>query len=74
MNALASTKRTAGEEATADSLHRRRRVVNAIAQLLSCIAAIFGLVFLAWILWTLVAKGIAGIHAHDRARDRKSVV
>ena len=61
MNALGSTKRTAGEEATADSLHRRRRIVNAIAQLLSCIAAIFGLTFLAWILWTLVAKGIAGI-------------
>lgn len=61
MSALASIKRTAREEATADELHRRRRIVNAIAQLLSSAAAIFGLTFLAWILWTLAAKGIAGI-------------
>lgn len=37
------------------SLYNRRRVVNAIALLLSCVTALFGLFFLAWILWTLVS-------------------
>jgi phosphate transport system permease protein len=46
---------------SASSLYLRRRVVNIVALLLSCATAIFGLVFLAWILWTLLAKGIAGI-------------
>lgn len=46
---------------SASSLYLRRRVVNVVALLLSCATAIFGLVFLAWILWTLLAKGIAGI-------------
>ncbi|MEP6633319.1 MAG: phosphate ABC transporter permease PstA [Luteimonas sp.] len=48
--------------AVADRLYRRRRVFNALAQVLSCAAALFGLAFLTWILWTLVAKGIAGIN------------
>ncbi|MFW9438860.1 phosphate ABC transporter permease PstA [Xanthomonas euvesicatoria] len=43
------------------SLYNRRRVVNAIALLLSCVTALFGLFFLAWILWTLVSKGVPGI-------------
>ena len=47
--------------AVADRLYGRRRILNAFALLLSCAAAIFGLAFLAWILWTLVAKGIHGI-------------
>ncbi|MGH8061721.1 MAG: phosphate ABC transporter permease PstA [Pseudoxanthomonas sp.] len=42
-------------------LYRRRGATNAIALVLSCATALFGLFFLAWILWTLVAKGIAGI-------------
>ncbi|UYB53797.1 phosphate ABC transporter permease PstA [Xanthomonas sp. AM6] len=45
----------------ADRLYNRRRVVNVFALLLSCLTALFGLVFLGWILWTLLAKGIAGI-------------
>ncbi|XEB11787.1 phosphate ABC transporter permease PstA [Xanthomonas sp. DAR 35659] len=45
----------------ADRLYNRRRVVNVFALLLSCLTALFGLVFLGWILWTLVAKGISGI-------------
>ncbi|HBK46909.1 MAG TPA: phosphate ABC transporter permease PtsA [Xanthomonadaceae bacterium] len=44
-----------------DRLYGRRRVVNAVALALSCATAVFGLFFLGWILWTLVAKGIAGI-------------
>lgn len=47
--------------AVADSLYGRRKILNAIALLLSCAAALFGLAFLAWILWTLVSKGIHGI-------------
>ncbi|OOW88226.1 phosphate ABC transporter permease [Xanthomonas campestris pv. vitiswoodrowii] len=43
------------------SLYNRRRVTNAIALLLSCVTALFGLFFLAWILWTLVSKGVPGI-------------
>jgi phosphate transport system permease protein len=46
---------------SASTLYLRRRVVNVVALLLSCATAIFGLAFLAWILWTLLAKGIAGI-------------
>jgi phosphate transport system permease protein len=46
----------------ASGLYLRRRVVNAVALALSCATAIFGLASLAWILWTLLAKGIAGIN------------
>ena len=47
---------------TADALYLRRRLGNALALILSCITALFGLFFLGWILWTLVAKGMAGIN------------
>ncbi|KAF1706840.1 phosphate ABC transporter permease PstA [Pseudoxanthomonas sacheonensis] len=46
----------------AAGLYRRRSIVNVIALVLSCATALFGLFFLAWILWTLVAKGISGIN------------
>ena len=48
--------------ATADRLYFRRRLFNGLALVLSCLAAIVGLVFLGWILWTLVARGIGGIN------------
>jgi len=47
---------------TADSLYLRRRVGNVVAIAASCITAMFGLFFLGWILWTLAAKGLAGIN------------
>ncbi|MDV3469215.1 phosphate ABC transporter permease PstA [Stenotrophomonas sp. C3(2023)] len=47
---------------TADSLYLRRRVGNVVAIAASCITALFGLFFLGWILWTLAAKGLAGIN------------
>jgi len=50
------------EHKSAAGLYRRRRIVNVIALLLSCVTAIFGLFFLGWILWTLVSKGIQGIN------------
>ena len=45
-----------------DRLYLRRRITNVLAVLLACATALFGLFFLGWILWTLVAKGIGGIH------------
>jgi phosphate transport system permease protein len=45
----------------ADSLYRRRSLVNVIALFLSMAAAIFGLIFLAWILWTTISKGAAAL-------------
>jgi phosphate transport system permease protein len=48
--------------AAADRLYLRRKVINAVAVLLACATALFGLFFLGWILWTLVLKGIAGIN------------
>jgi phosphate transport system permease protein len=42
-------------------LYSRRRLINALAIALACIAAAIGLSFLGWILWTLAAKGLAGI-------------
>lgn len=52
----------ASAPASASGLHRRRSIVNGFALVLSCLAAVFGLVFLAWILWTLLAKGLGGIN------------
>ena len=45
-----------------DRLYLRRRITNVLAVLMACATALFGLFFLGWILWTLVAKGIGGIH------------
>ena len=45
----------------AERRYRKRTIINRIAILLSCAAALFGLFFLAWILWTTVSKGIGGI-------------
>ena len=43
------------------ALHGGRQVTNVMAIVLGCVAAGIGLLFLGWILWTLVAKGLAGI-------------
>ena len=43
----------------AAKLYRRRRVTNIVAISLACAAAVFGLCFLGWILWTLLSKGLA---------------
>jgi phosphate transport system permease protein len=45
----------------ADRLYRRRNIINRVAILMSCVAAVFGLFFLAWILWTTISKGMGGI-------------
>jgi phosphate transport system permease protein len=48
--------------AAADGLYLRRRIINGIAIAMATIAALFGLFFLGWILWTLIAKGIGGVN------------
>lgn len=47
---------------TSDALYLRRRIVNGAALLMACATAAFGLLFLGWILWTLLAKGLPGIN------------
>ncbi len=54
MNAVATPR-------AARALYRRRSLTNAIAIVMACAAALFGLAFLGWILWTLIAKGFAGL-------------
>ena len=61
MSALGIEVKTEQELRTADRLYGRRRVTNAFAIVLACTTALFGLFFLGWILWTLAARGIAGI-------------
>jgi phosphate transport system permease protein len=56
-------------DAYAHRLYGRRKLVNAIALTMSCVAALFGLLFLAWILWTLVSKGIQGIQLSLFSQD-----
>ncbi len=46
----------------AERLYRKRAIINRLAIVMSCAAAIFGLFFLAWILWTTISKGIGGIN------------
>ena len=43
-------------------LYARRRIKNALAVVLATAAALFGLFFLGWILWTLISKGFGGIN------------
>ncbi|GAB3313513.1 phosphate ABC transporter permease PstA [Luteimonas notoginsengisoli] len=50
------------EFAVVDRLYSRRKLVNRAALALACVAAVFGLAFLVWILWTLVTKAIGGIN------------
>ena len=59
MNAAASSP--IDKANVAERLYRRRNIVNRIAIVMSCVAAVFGLFFLAWILWTTISKGLGGI-------------
>jgi len=44
-------------------LHRRRKVINAIALSLALAAMVFGLVWLIWILWDTLWLGVKGLNA-----------
>ena len=60
MSASMSTNIILSErDKAAAKLYRRRRVTNIVAISLACAAAVFGLCFLGWILWTLLSKGLA---------------
>lgn len=48
-------------DATRQRLYFRRNLVNRAALVLGCAAALFGLVFLFWILWTTLSYGLKGI-------------
>lgn len=43
------------------SLYTRRRLVNALSLTLSVLATVFGLFWLGWLLWTLLAQGLRWI-------------
>lgn len=45
----------------ADNLYLRRRIVNGMAMILSFTAAVIGLFFLGWILWTTFSKGLPAL-------------
>ncbi len=59
---MSATSLPAKDFKRADALYRRRRIVNLLAVALANLAALFGLLFLGWILWTLVSKGLPGIN------------
>ena len=42
-------------------IHARRRAINAVAMVLSGLAAAVGLVFLVWILWIMVKNGLSAL-------------
>lgn len=44
------------------ALYARRRVTNAIAIVLATLAALIGLVFLAWILYTVITRGLPNLN------------
>ena len=46
-----------------ERIYLRRDLVNRLAMLLSGAAAIFGLFFLIWILWTTVSKGLGSLNS-----------
>jgi phosphate transport system permease protein len=43
------------------SIYRRRRALNGVAMVLGSLATMFGLVFLAWILWVTLSRGFSAI-------------
>ncbi len=45
-----------------ERLYLRRKLVDRAAMLLSLLAAAFGLMWLIWILWTTVSKGVANLN------------
>ena len=59
MSTAGSIAQSSARDKAAAALYRRRRLTNIIAIALACAAAIFGLAFLGWILWTLLSKGLA---------------
>ena len=59
---MSATSLSAKDFKRADALYRRRRIVNLLAVALANLAALFGLLFLGWILWTLLSKGLSNLN------------
>jgi phosphate transport system permease protein len=51
-----------GGGARMNGLYLRRRVTNVVAMLLSTLATLVGLTFLAWILWETLRQGISALN------------
>ncbi len=51
-------------------LYRRRSIMNGIAVTMACAAALFGLAFLGWILWTLISRGLPGLNTALFTQDQ----
>ncbi|MBS0217334.1 MAG: phosphate ABC transporter permease PstA [Proteobacteria bacterium] len=60
----------AAQDRARQSLYRRRNIVNVVSVALACATAVFGLIFLAWILWTLIRNGIPGLSFHLFTQDQ----
>ncbi|MDA3914532.1 phosphate ABC transporter permease PstA [Oleiagrimonas sp.] len=45
-----------------NAIYTRRKISNIIAMVLSAIATVIGLIFLAWILWVTVSNGISALN------------
>ena len=50
-----------GDQAAREAKYQRRKVVNQVALVLSLAAMVFGLFWLAWILWETIRLGLGGI-------------
>ena len=67
---MSSVQLPAKDFKRADALYRRRKIKNLIAVALANLAALFGLLFLGWILWTLVSKGTASLNLNLFTMDQ----
>ena len=67
---MSSVQLPAKDFKRADALYRRRNIKNLIAVALANLAALFGLLFLGWILWTLVSKGTASLNLNLFTMDQ----
>lgn len=61
MNTVRPPMTSPAPRSESQALYRRRGAINVLALALACAAAAFGLAFLGWILWTLIAKGFDGL-------------
>jgi phosphate transport system permease protein len=62
MNAPSLSSKASALSPATKRLYARRNVINIIAVTMACAAALFGLAFLGWILWTLIVKGLPGVN------------
>jgi phosphate transport system permease protein len=62
MNAPSLSSKASALSPATKRLYARRNIVNIVAVTMACAAALFGLAFLGWILWTLIAKGLPGVN------------